>query len=316
MKKFFVAALMLCGLFVAAQVQAAAFPTKDIKVIVPFAPGGGVDVTVRMLAEVAPQFLNGKNLIVQNMPGGGAVTGQAAAAKAKADGYTLLAYTSSVISNPLLKATPFKSEDFTPVNMYCFDPEILVVPANSPYKTLKEFVEAAKTKSISMATPGHSTSHHIAAILMENDMGTKFDYIHNSSAPQQIAQLMGGHVESAMMAYGEVTSYLKDGSLRALGLMSDASYIGAENIERFSKLGFKREHGAFRGLAVPAGTPKAVVDALSEAFAQMAADPTFVKRMNEADFPILVKNAADFSAYAAEQNTVLKELMPVLQPKK
>lgn len=316
MKKVFLAFTLLLGLFCAMQAQAADFPQKDIKVIVPFAPGGGVDVTVRMLAEVAPKYLGGKNLIVQNMPGGGAVTGQAAAAKAKADGYTLLAYTSSVISNPLLKSTPFTAEDFAPVSMYCFDPEILVVPASSPYKTLEEFVAAAKQKSISMATPGHSTSHHIAAILLGKELGLTFDYVHNSSAPQQIAQLMGGHVESAMMAYGEVTSYLKDGSLRALGLMSDGAYLGAENITRFSTLGFKRDLGAFRGIAAPAGTPAAVVEVLSDAFAKMAADPAFVKQMRDADFPIVIKTAKEFAAYANEQNQMLKEMVPLLKSQK
>lgn len=315
MRKLFASVAVMAALLAGAPAQAADFPEKDVKVIVPFAPGGGVDVTVRMLGEVAPKYLGGKNIIVENLPGGGAVTGQAAGAKAKPDGYTLLAYTSSVVSNPIFKSTPFKHTDFAPVVMYCFDPEILVVPASSPYKTLKEFLDAAKEKPISMSTSGHSTSHHIAAIMAEKKFGAKFNYIHNSSAAQQITQLLGGHVQSAMMAYGEVTSYLKDGSLRALGLMSDDAYAGAENIERFSKLGFDTQWGAFRGLAAPVATPPAVVKALSAAFEKMAADPTFVKRMEDAGFPLVVRGSDDFTKYAAENAAILLEMKPLLQAK-
>ncbi len=315
MFRFLTAALTVATLLTSAPLMAADFPKKDIKVIVPFAPGGGVDVTVRMLSEVAPKYLGGKNIIVENMPGGGALIGQAAGAKARPDGYTMLAYTSSVVSNPIFKAAPFKHTDFTPVIMYCFDPEVLVVPANSPYKTLKDYLDASKKDRISMATPGHSTSHHMAALMAEKHFDTKFNYIHNSSSAQQVTQLLGGHVQSAMMAYGEVTSYLKDGSLRVLGMMSNSAYAGADKIERFSSLGFTTEWGAFRGLAVPAKTPADVVKKLSDAFVQMSADPAFVKRMEEAGFPLVVLNSEEFTKYANDNAKILLEMKPILQAK-
>ncbi len=315
MRRFLVAAFSVAALLVSTPLMAADFPAKDIKVIVPFSPGGGVDVTVRMLSEVAPKYLGGKNIIVENMPGGGALIGQATGAKARPDGYTMLAYTSSVVSNPIFKSAPFKHTDFTPIIMYCFDPEVLVVPANSPYKTLKDFLEASKKERISMATPGHSTSHHIAALMAEKHFTTKFNYIHNSSSAQQVTQLLGGHVQSAMMAYGEVTSYIKDGSLRVLGMMSDSTYAGAEAIERFSSAGFTTEWGAFRGLAVPVKTPKEVVSALSDAFVSMSKDPAFVKRMEEAGFPLVVLGSEDFTKYANENAKILLEMKPILQAK-
>lgn len=294
--------LLLCG-------TAHAFPAKDVKVIVPFAPGGGVDVTIRFLSEVAPKYLNGKNIIVENMPGGGAVIGQTAGAKAKPDGYTLLAYTSSVISNPMQKKTAYKHTDFATVGMYCFDPEVLVVPKDSPFKTLNDYIEASKKDELTMATPGHSTSHHLAAMLLENHFGSKFGYIHTSSSAQQMTQILGGHVQSAMMALGEVTSYVKDGSLVVLGLMSDAEYPGAENMVRFSTLGFKTEWGAFRGVAVPSKTPKKTVKALSDAFTTMAKDPAFIEKMNKAGFPMQVYDGEAFEKYVAEVAKIYGELL-------
>lgn len=287
----------------------AAFPAKDIKVIVPFAPGGGVDVTIRFLSEVAPKYLNGKNLIVENMPGGGAVIGQTAGAKAKPDGYTLLAYTSSVVSNPMQKKTTYTHKDFQLINMYCFDPEVLVVPKDSPYKTLKDFMDASKKGELSMATPGHSTSHHLAAQLLEKKFGVKYGYIHTSSGAQQLTQILGNHVQSAMMSLGEVASYIKDGSLRCIGLMSDGKFIGADDITRFSSIGFTTEWGAFRGVAAPAKTPKNVVQALSDAFEKMANDPSFVEKMNKAGIPMQVYNAARFDKYVEEVAAIYAELL-------
>lgn len=295
--------LMLCG---AAQ---AAFPTKNIKVIVPFAPGGGVDVTIRFLSEVAPKYLDGKNLIVENMPGGGAVIGQTAGAKARPDGYTLLAYTSSVVSNPMQKKTTYTHKDFQLINMYCFDPEVLVVPKNSPYKTLKEFMDASKKEELSMATPGHSTSHHLAAQLLEKQFGVKYGYIHTSSAAQQLTQILGNHVQSSMMALGEISSYVKDGSLRVLGLMSDATFPGADDITRFSSIGLSTEWGAFRGVAAPANTPKAVVKTLSDAFEKMAKDPAFIEKMAKAGIPMQVYGSEQFEKYVAEVATIYGELL-------
>lgn len=294
--------IMTCG-------AAQAFPDKDVKIIVPFAPGGGVDVTVRFLSELAPKYLNGKSLIVENMPGGGAVIGQTAGAKARPDGYTLLAYTSSVISNPMQKQTTYTHTDFALVNMYCFDPEVLVVPKGSPFTTLQGYLDAAKKEEISMATPGHSTSHHLAAILLEKAFGAKFGYIHTSSSTQQMTQILGGHVQSAMMALGEITSYLQDGSLVVLGLMSDAKYPGAENIPRFSSVGFKTEWGAFRGIAAPAKTPQNVVKALSDAFEKMAKDPAFIGRMEKAGFPMQVYNGKEFAKYVVEVAKIYGDLL-------
>ena len=295
--------LMMCG------AAHAAFPTKDVKVIVPFAPGGGVDVTVRFLSEVAPKYLGGKNLIVENMPGGGAVIGQTAGAKARADGYTLLAYTSSVVSNPMQKKTTYTHKDFQLINMYCFDPEVLVVPKDSPFKTLKDFIEASKKDQISMATPGHSTSHHLAAQLLEKQFGSKFGYVHTSSSAQQMTQILGGHVQCSMMALGEIANYLKDGSLVVLGLMSDGKFPGADNIPRFSSVGMTTEWGAFRGIAAPAKTPKDVVKYLSDAFEKMANDPAFVARMDKAGYPMQVYNAEQFSKYVDEVAKIYGELL-------
>ncbi|MBN1828069.1 MAG: tripartite tricarboxylate transporter substrate binding protein [Deltaproteobacteria bacterium] len=292
---------------------AGTFPDKNLKIIVPFAPGGGVDVTCRMIAEVAPKHLNGKKIVVENMPGGGAVIGQTYVAKAKPDGYTILAYTSSVVSNPMTKKTSFTHTSYQPIAMYCFDPEILIVPAKSPYDSLKAFIEAAQKKEVSVATPGYSTSHHIASLILEDRLGVKFGYIHNQSAAMQVQQLLGGHVEAGMMAMGETTQYVKDGSLKALGLMIDVRNPDFSAIPTFKEEGIDLVWGAFRGLAVPKDTPADTVKALDEAFKNIVADPDFNDRMQKAGFPVVYRNASDFTAYVGVVAEKLGKILPTLK---
>ena len=195
------------------------FPKKNIKIIVPYDAGGGVDITTRVFAEAAGKdYFNGNSLIVENMAGGGAVIGQTAVANADPDGYTLLAYTSAVVNNPLLKEVTFDLDSFKTLAMVCFDPEIFVVPPTSDYQTWEEFVAYAKENTVKVATPGHSTSHHIAAIQLAKEYGLKFEYLHNDSASVQMQQLMGGHCDAAMMAVSETVSQINDGTVIGLAV--------------------------------------------------------------------------------------------------
>ncbi|MDR1946909.1 MAG: tripartite tricarboxylate transporter substrate binding protein [Desulfovibrio sp.] len=301
--------------FIFAATADAAFPEKDIRIIVPFGPGGGVDVTVRMLAEVAPRYLNNRQLIVENVADDGTVLGQTAAAEAAPDGYTLLSYTTSVVSNPIEKATVFSYKDFKIIIMYCFDPEVLVVPAGSPYADLKSFI-AAEKMPLNIATSGDSTTHHIASRMMEKHFKLDFVNIHTPSAPYQVAKLTGGEADGAMMSLGETMRYVKDGSVRMLGIMSDAAYDGAENLARFSGLGFTTEWGSFRGVAAPAGTPESIVAFLKKAFEGMVNDPLFLKRMKENEYPVVVKTAEEFGSYVDGVAAYLKQVLPSLRKTK
>jgi len=314
MKKTVVAilAVMCLVLAVAGGSFAGEFPEKNIKIIVPFAPGGGVDTTCRMLAEVAPKYLGDKKILVQNMPGGGAVIGQTYVSKAKPDGYTILGYTSSVVSNPMTKETTYDHKSFRTVAMYCFDPEILMVPADSPYETLDDFIAAGKAEELSVATPGFSTSHHIAAMIMESKLGVKFGYVHNQSAAMQLQQLLGGHVDAGMMAMGEAVSYIQDGSLRALAVAVAERDPNLPEVPTFNEEGFDLEWGAFRGLAVPGDTPDETVETLEALLKDMINDPDYAASMKKAGYPLVYRNGSDFATYVDGVAEGLKKVIPTL----
>ena len=289
----------------------AAYPERPVRVIVPFAPGGAVDFTARLIARLAPRYF-GQRFLVQNMPGGGAVVGQTFVSRAKPDGYTLLAYTSSVVNNPITKKTTYTHESFTPVVMYCFDPEVLVVPSSSPHRTLEELLTAARSREISAATAGFSTSHHVAGLVLQKKTGARFTYLHNQSLAMQLQQLLGGHVEAGFMSLGEAVSHAKNGKLVILGIMQEHRAPEIPDVPTFLENGIEMEWGTFRGLAVPKGTPDEVVDSLAARLEELVRDPDFVSGMKRAGYPIVYYGPRDFEAYIEEQAGVMKEILPTL----
>ena len=197
----------------AAGTASTTFPEKNIKIIVPFDAGGGVDITCRVISEAAGKdYFNGHSIIVENMPGGGAIVGQTNVANAKADGYTMLAASAALVTNPIFNETTYKTSDFKAIAMVCFDPQCVVVPKDSPYNTLEEFVEAAKQDSLKMSTPGQSTSPHLAGVQMEQELGVKFDYLHTDSANMQLQQMAASFAQQgvAMEQYLQMTGKSMD----------------------------------------------------------------------------------------------------------
>lgn len=290
------------------------FPKKNIKIIVPYDAGGGVDITTRILAEAAGKdYFDGKSLIVENMAGGGAVIGHTAVANADPDGYTLLAYTSAVVNNPLLKDVTYTLDSFKTLGMVCFDPEILVVPPTAEYKTYEEFIEYAKTHTVKVATPGHSTAHHIAAIQFAKDLGLNFEYLHNDSASVQMQQLMGGHCDAAFMGTGETVSQIKDGTIIGLAMGGEERNADIPDVPTFTEKGEDLVAGAFRGYACPAGVPDDVYNYLVSEFDKIITSDKFIDAMKEASIPYAYKNAADFQAYANQCSKDLEALVPELK---
>lgn len=293
------------------------FPEKNIKIIVPFDAGGGVDITCRVISEAAGKdYFNGHSLIVENMPGGGAIVGQTNVANAKADGYTMLAASAALVTNPIFNETSFKTSDFKAIAMVCFDPQCVVVPKDSPYNTLEEFVEAAKQGSLKMSTPGQSTSPHLAGVQMEQELGVKFDYLHTDSANMQLQQIMGNHSDCALMTAGEAASAAKDGSVKVLGVMSDERAETLPDVPTFKESGYNMVVGSFRGLAVPAGTPDDIVEVLDTTFGEIIQSDTFKEKMAAANMPVTYMNSTDFDKFLQDYAKTMTRLKDVVDAQK
>jgi tripartite-type tricarboxylate transporter receptor subunit TctC len=320
MKKVFLLRLFLVLIAISMIIMncsaAEKFPDHNLTIIVPFAPGGAVDITCRIISKIAPDYLNGKKIIVENKAGGGAVIGQTYVSKAKPDGYTMLAYTSSVVNNPLTKETTYTYKSFQPIGMYCFDPEVLLVPADSPFKNLKEFITYAKNNVIIMNTPGFSTSHHIAAAILSNLTGAKFKYLHVESGAIQTQQLLGGHVDCGMMSFGEALGQLQAGSIRALATMANEKRTDFPDVPTFKEEGIDLEFGPWRGLAVPIDTPKDIVEILDKAIKGIVEDQRFIDDMTKAGYPINYLNSKEFAVYVDKEADYAEKILPIIQSQK
>ncbi len=291
--------VMVAGtiLLTAAAGFAGNFPNKDIRIIVPFKPGGAVDTTSRIIAEYAKKYLNGVELKVENRAGGGGVVGQTFASKAKPDGYTILAMTSSVVTNPKLKQVAYKVSDFRPVALYTMDPEIIAVPANSPYKTIEDFIAAAKEKPLTVTNAGVGTSHHLSGLAAMDKGGIKLNLIPTKGFGAQLQALLGGHVDAALWPYGEAKSHADSGSVRLLAVASYSRLKDRPDMPTWEEAGLGvREWTTFRGWAVPAGTPDEAVTFLADLLGKVNANPEYVAKMKAQGYPLAYRDAEGYAA--------------------
>ena len=303
---------LLIGLWGSTSLAAEAFPTKPISIVVPFAAGGAVDVTIRIIAQEAEKDL-GQKIMVINKPGAGAAEGQGFVARANPDGYTLLAITSSVVTNTLTKKVDFTIDSFAPIVLYCFDPEVMYVSAASPFKTLEDLITAGKNAPVTNATHGHSTAHHIASLIMEEKFGMKFKYIHTKGATEQVPMIAGGHVQSGLGAYGEARSMADQGKIRVIGVMSEERDPRIPNIPTFKEKGYPMNYGAWRGIAGPKGLSPEVMDRLSKAFKTALDNKEVKEKFAVAEYPLMSKGPKEFEAYIEADLENIKQIMPHLQ---
>lgn len=244
------------------------YPNKPIRLIVPFPAGGGTDIYARLIANKLTERLKWV-VVVDNKPGAGGNIGVDAAAKSPPDGYTIvIGQTSNLTISPTLyKKLPYDPQkDLTPIVLVADSALALVVPAASPYKTVKEIVSAAKQKpeDISLGFPGNGTVAHLTSVMFQSASGAKFQNVPYKGAAQALTDLMGSSIESYLASATTVIGHVKGGKLRALAVTGKnriESLQGVPTIEESGYPGF--DAVTWFGLLAPAGTPAAVVDRIN-----------------------------------------------------
>ena len=244
------------------------YPNKPIRLIVPFPAGGGTDIYARLIANKLTERLKWV-VVVDNKPGAGGNIGVDAAAKSPPDGYTIvIGQTSNLTISPTLyKKLPYDPQkDLTPIVLVADSALALVVPAASPYKTVKEIVSAAKQKpeDISLGFPGNGTVAHLSSVMFQSASGAKFQNVPYKGAAQALTDLMGSSIQSYMASATTVIGHVKGGKLRALAVTGKnriESLQGVPTIEESGYPGF--DAVTWFGLLAPAGTPAAVVERIN-----------------------------------------------------
>jgi tripartite-type tricarboxylate transporter receptor subunit TctC len=293
-------------------ILAQTYPAKPLNIIVPFTPGGAVDTTARIIGEDAEKSL-GQKILVINKPGAGAAEGQGFVARSKPDGYTLLAMTSSVVTNTLTKKVDFTIDSFDPIILYNFDPEVMFVYSGSPYQTLEDLVNQGKKESILHVTPGHSTSHHVAALIMESQTGMKFKYVHTKGGTEQIPMVAGGHGTCMLGVWGEARSMVEQGKLRVLGVMAKERDPRFPNIPTFREKGWDLEYGAWRGISAPKGTPPEIVEKLYQVFKKTLESKEVKEKFTKADYSIMIRGPKEFAVYVKTDYESVKQILSLLK---
>ncbi len=274
--------------------QAPAWPDgKTVTIVVPFKAGGNVDLCCRIIADELGKVLD-TNVVVENKEGGGAIIGQTYALSQAPDGYTILAQTSSFVTNILSGDTEFGMEDSIAIGQYCFDPEIVVVSADSGITTIEQFMEKAKSETLTNSTPGFSTSHHIASLILADAHGLNFDYLHTDGSAEQTVQLAGGHAQCGLTTYGGAATLIEQGKIVPLAICAAERSATLPDVPTMAESGYDFVYGAWRGFGVPAGTPDEVVQILSDALKTVMETDSVVKAFEDSGFPVAYLSAADF----------------------
>ena len=289
--------------FVAAPLAAWSFPTKTVEWVVPYPAGGGSDVVARVLAEQMGKTL-GQTIVILNKPGAATNIGAESVARAKPDGHTVLtADTATLAANPFLyaKLSYDAEKDLAPVGLIARFPMLLVVSANVPAKNYKEFVAWAKSQSdgVNYATPGAGSPHHLATELLRETIGLKLTHVPYKGAAPAVQDVMGGQVPFMFVDTAAGGPHLRGGKLRAIGVASPKRVEGFADVPTLDEQGLKGfEAYAWQGLAVPAGTPAPVVDALNKALVAALASAPVQERFKTLGLEATPGTPQQMAAYA------------------
>lgn len=266
--------------------RASEFPARPIRLIVPWAPGGSVDISSRILGGPLSDIL-GQQIVVDNRPGGGGSIGANIVAKAAPDGYTLLAGSSgSVTANQAIYShLPYDSvRDFVPISMINVTPMVVIVSPKLAVSSVKDLIELARSQpgKVTMASAGVGSSNHLAIELFHTVSGVRFLHVPYKGSGAALSELLGGQVQTMVDQIASSIGYIRDGRLRALAVTSLTRSSVLPNIPTLDELGFKGyEAASFTGVLAPAGTPRPVVDRLYAAVVKAATMPAVTERFKD-----------------------------------
>jgi tripartite-type tricarboxylate transporter receptor subunit TctC len=265
---------------------AQAWPSKPIRIVVPFPPGGGTDIIARETSERVSKA-TGWTFVIDNKPGAGGNLGVDNVAKSPADGYTLvLGQTSNLAINPSLYAKlPYDPQkDLVPVVLVAQAPLVLVTGTGSKYKTLADVTAAAKAKpgQLNFASPGNGTVAHLTSELFQKAAGIKTQHVPYKGAAQALTDVVGGTVELYMSSVPTLLGQIKQGKLRALAVTSAARVDDLPDVPTINESGYKGfDAVTWFGLLAPAGTPKDVVAKVNAEFNKALKAAELRKRLGD-----------------------------------
>ncbi|MGZ5228066.1 MAG: Bug family tripartite tricarboxylate transporter substrate binding protein, partial [Burkholderiales bacterium] len=282
MRLLLVFALLALATLLPPSAHAQSYPTKPIRLVVPFTPGGGVDINARLVAQKLTEYL-GQQVIVESRPGAGTNIGNEFVAKSAPDGYTLLINGGSVAINmSLYKNLSYDSlRDFVAISIFSESPNVLVVHPSLPVKTAKDLVALAKAKpgTMNFSSSGSGTTQHLSGELFNLRTGVKIVHVPFRGTAPSLTAVVGGEVEMTFANIPAISSFVKAGRLRPLATTGLKRAAQMPDVPTLKEVGIDVEVTVRYGIFAPAATPRDVVNTLATAIAKAARSPDMRQRL-------------------------------------
>jgi len=283
----------------------AAWPARPVRIIAPQAPGGGVDLVARIVADRLSRVFN-QGFVIENQAGAGGSIATQAAARAAPDGYTLMiGYVATHATNPAVRKVPYDPvRDFTPVAMIGGTPNLLVVRPSLPVKTLAEFVAFAKAhpERVNYGTSGKGTLNHLVMEQFKNAAGFRSLSVPYRSIGQAFTDLIGGQVQAIFPGLAAGLPHVRSGNVRPLAVTGVARHPLLPDVPTFTESGYEHFEGVtWYGIVGPAKLPTSIVQALNEEINRMLAQPDFRERLSSEALDPMPMTPAQFGAYIAAE---------------
>ena len=307
MSKLLKSIMLAAGILVSATSIAADYPSKNIRLVVPFGAGGGTDAVGRTLANSAKDIL-GQNISIMNRTGGAGAVGMSFGAQQRADGYTLTVVTREIASLPQMGLMRHTADDFRLIRLVNLDPAVVLVAADSPYNTINDLIKEAKEKpgSVKFAS---TAAPNFYLMSLEKDQGIKLNAIPYNGASEAIPAVLGHHTDVTMVTPGEAIAQLRSGQLKALGVMSEERIQYIPDVPTLKEQGIDVVTGTWRGIGAPKDTPDAVIEKLGAAFDEAMASEEFKSFMEKGAMTIHNLDGKAFTEFVAEDTKSLTQLI-------
>ena len=296
-----IAALALAVLSTAAFSQdAAKYPSRPIRVIVPFAPGGGLDITTRLIGQKLTEKW-GQNIVVDTRPGAATIVGTEIASNAAPDGYTLLMITTTFAINPGLRSKlpydPFK--DFTPITQLNSQPNVIVVAPSFAGKSVKDLIALAKSRpgEMTFASPGAGSAPHLSAEMFQRQAGVNMIHVPYKGIPPAVTDVLGGRVAMLFTTTISAAPHIKAGKLRAVAITSAKRQPSMPDVPTVGETlpGYRAE--AFQGMVAPAGVPQGIVNKISAEVVRIVRLPDVAERFQLDGAEAVGSTPKEFAAF-------------------
>lgn len=295
---------------------AAAYPDKEIQVLIGFKPGGGSDVLAMSVQPFLEKVLRATFTNVYK-PGATGAIAWSLLAHTKPDGYTIsITNTPMLLTNyRLLSGVSYNVKDLAPIANIVTDPGILVVAGNSPFKTFQDFIKAAKEKpgTLTIGNSGIGGDDYFNVILLQKATGIKVINVPFEGDGPSWQAAMGGHISATSNNLGIVYPQIKAGKLRALAIYAEKRYAGLPDVPTLKELGINLVSGSSRGYSAPKGTSPEILKILADGMEKVVNDPVFLKNMEERALPIDFKKLDEYRDYLFAEDERYEKLIEELR---